>query len=214
MQTGEKVYVKNENFNILDKVALLEIFKNLHPWEVLDLCRVNIQLGDVCKNESIFVDLLKYHFPNVTVSKNPKQQYITLVEKTPRYYTIKLTRDDGESYIADNETAHFYGFEKPQELPKDVTWFITDRNFDEEGYYWIAATMDPGAGGIYFKLCKTVEEAIDAAVINMSEIMRNFDKDEKHEMIQNLIQNGAYETYYGNGMNIFNQVVQIAKMNH
>jgi len=198
----------SNNFDILDKVALFEIFKNVPPWDVLNLCKVNKRFSEICKNEVIFSLLLKYYFPGITISENPKKQYINLIEKSPRYYTIKLSGEKNE-YIEKGEEAHFYGFEIPENLPRNFTWFRTDNKFDKEGYYWLAFTIDPIEEIYYITICKTFEQALEECFANADEIIIA----EKDVMIKKLKKYGVYEEYHGNGMKVFSQVVEIALFN-
>ena len=73
----------------MDANAAYEVLKSLKPSDVVQLCRVNVDLKSrICNDQSIFRRLLEDHYPAVPLAKDGKyvQQYKQLAAKEPTLY--------------------------------------------------------------------------------------------------------------------------------
>lgn len=65
----------NVAFEILDKNAILKILEKLDPKTVLSLCRINDRFSEVCRDQNIFISLMKKHYPQFPINDDAKAQY-------------------------------------------------------------------------------------------------------------------------------------------
>lgn len=76
----------NTAFSVLDKSSILEILKRLDPESVLSLCRTNQEFERICSDDTIFVALMKAHYPQFPITENAHEQYEAITTgKTTNY---------------------------------------------------------------------------------------------------------------------------------
>lgn len=68
--------------------TLLKILYNLRPRDILKLCQTNKHFRNICRDDKVFIELMKVHFPHIPINQKTKQQYISLTEKQRTTYSI------------------------------------------------------------------------------------------------------------------------------
>lgn len=93
-----------------DRVVLLEILKNSKPISVVQLCQTDSKFFSLCKddNNTVFYMLMKEHYPQFPVGKNPKRQYYEITGQVGVEYTM-IVKDKEFSLgkILFNEPNHY-----------------------------------------------------------------------------------------------------------
>lgn len=117
----------------LDDDNLLRIMKALNPKDVLELCSTSKAFAVFCRENTLWIQLMKHFYPYEDIGKNPKQQFTQLASLSSWIYTVELAYPAQE---VDNEAYVPYIIDR-KVIPKDNSVRF-DSNFDVNDYFnWI-----------------------------------------------------------------------------
>ena len=73
----------------LDNDVLYYILMSVPAKDVLSLCRVNTRYKNLCRDPSIFKNLMQKHYPHLPLNRDIKQQFIDITQnKQTHYYAV------------------------------------------------------------------------------------------------------------------------------
>lgn len=158
METPEEAFA-NIAFDILDSVALTEIFKKLHPTEVLSLCQTNKHFGKICKNQEIFRILMQVHYSQFPIGNNPKEQYGEITSNRGLIYSVDIL-DGKTDPIKLDKYAYVNNNAKVLELrshltkqdynSKTINFKILGTKIRTGEKLWLLAIKNKEQNGIYY----------------------------------------------------------------
>lgn len=70
----------DSNIHILNRDTLFKILANLDSKSVLNTCQINKQFARLCSDPNTFKRLMKLHYPQIPINKDPKKQYIEIAK--------------------------------------------------------------------------------------------------------------------------------------
>lgn len=86
VKTPEEEFA-NIAFELLDKASLIKVLERMDPKGVLALCQTNRFFAEICQDDSVFVDLMKVHYPGFPINRDAKAQYMAIAGgEGTRYY--------------------------------------------------------------------------------------------------------------------------------
>lgn len=148
-----------------------EIFLNLDPKSIYNLCSISRQTHPLCNDQNLFRQLIKKYYPTANPSQNPKKQFLSLVKGiTTKYYTT-VNRYDG-NYVKDTNgniiyAGHIFSdnvyLDDPKnikdEFDDEIIYFtINGIGFDDD-IYWLQISMQYDKD--YAKVFMTKEDAVN-----------------------------------------------------
>ena len=77
--------------DVLDQNSRFLILLQATPQTVLQLCQTESEYADICRDNLVFIRLMKEHYPRFPVDhKNPKEQYIKITGEEGTIYRITI----------------------------------------------------------------------------------------------------------------------------
>ncbi len=145
---------------------LLHIMKQITPESVIKLCQVNKKFGEFCRDDFVWSELIKEHFPLFNATSTPKEQYKALVNKIFTYYIITSERSYNIQVIDTQDNA-IYIFPMGEEAiigeaeEENVGFKIRGLPFENDTYMWITLYDDYRYNKDQTEVFRTKDEAIN-----------------------------------------------------
>ncbi len=92
----------NVAFDILNMDALFEILKELDPATVLSLCQTNQRFAELCRDQDVFRNLMRVHYPNFPINEDAKAQYGDITSEKETTYSINIIDKESTPIKLDN----------------------------------------------------------------------------------------------------------------
>lgn len=101
----------------MDANVVYNILSKLSPKDALRLCATSQKFHKICQNNSIFVRLMKLHYPNMPINEDAKKQFIDIQKGVKTgYIFVDGTNEGTIGFVRSKNPSELASMEIPGEL--------------------------------------------------------------------------------------------------